>query len=271
MSSKRFFSHHLYVRASHSFATIKNTSCSYKYIISSHAGERVTEEQFLPTVVLSSKAPLSTLEGQKAQNLLDALLLLGGASPYSHKLQLRSSIDPRYYNDIKKVGSEHNGEKQYEERIGTALVKYSAYPNGTIMVYVACSKNPFKLEDEITLYSFLGQVRDRLLYFVNDPHEGMVPPINEWILTGWDINKDIPVTDMFQLSAPNIQLKEASRVFRLYIKSLGDKAVCRVEESVKVHSSIEDALHTIIRTIPSQDYTKYIQDPEMTTLLGGVA
>jgi hypothetical protein len=47
------------------------------------------------------------------------------------------------------------------KRIGRAVVKYSVYPNGTIMVYVACSNNPFKLEDEITLYSFLGQVRDR--------------------------------------------------------------------------------------------------------------
>jgi hypothetical protein len=49
----------------------------------------------------------------------------------------------------------------------------------------------------------------------------------DWILTGWDINKDIPITDMLQLSAPDIQLKEASRVFRVYIKSLGDKAVCK--------------------------------------------
>ncbi len=120
------------------------------------------------------------------------------------------------------------------------------------------------MEDEITLYSFLGQVRDRLLYFVTDPHERRVPPLTEWILTGWDINKDIPVTDNFQLSAPNIQLKEANRVFRLYIKSLGDKAVYRVEESVK--TSIVDALDTIIGTVQSQDYTKYIRDPEMNLL-----
>jgi hypothetical protein len=83
----------------------------------------------------SSNVPLSTLEQPKAQNFLDALLLLGGASPYIHKIQLRLSIDARYYNDIQKVCSEHNGEKQYEEIIGTAVVKYSLYPNGTNMVY----------------------------------------------------------------------------------------------------------------------------------------
>jgi hypothetical protein len=116
------------------------------------------------------------------------------------------------------------------------------------MVFVACSNNPFKLgdeADEITLYSFLGQVRDRLLYLVTDPHERIVPPITKWVLTGFDINRDIPVTDRFQLGGINIQLKAAGRVFRLYIKSLGDRAVYRLEESVKTHSSIVDALHTI--------------------------
>jgi hypothetical protein len=43
---------------------------------------------------------------------------------------------------------------------------------------------------------------------------------------------------MLQLNAIKIQLKDAGRVFKLYIKSLRDKAVCRVEESVKMHSSI---------------------------------
>jgi len=102
------------------------------------------------------------------------------------------------------------------------------------MVFVACSNNPFKLEDEADtsiLYSFLGQVRDRLLYLVSDPQERIVPPITEWRLVGCDMNKDIVVTDMLQLTAINIQLKDADRVFRVYIKSLGDKAVYRVEES----------------------------------------
>jgi hypothetical protein len=175
--------------------------------------------------------------------------LLCRSAPYIHKIQLRFSIDLGYYNDIKKVCSEHNGEKQYEEIIGTALVKYSVYPKGTIMVYVASSNNPFKLENEadlLTLYSFLGQVRDRLLHLLADPRELIVPPITEWVLTGCDRNKDITVTDRLQLSAINIQLKEADRVFRLYVKSLGDKAVYRVEESVKMNSSIADALHTMI-------------------------
>ncbi|MGC2684911.1 MAG: hypothetical protein WA323_23880 [Candidatus Nitrosopolaris sp.] len=84
-----------------------------------------------------------------------------------------------------------------------------------------------------------------MLYLDTDPSECIVPPIIKWVLTGCDINKDITVTDMLQLSAINIQLKDANRVFRLYIKSLGDKAVYRVEESVKLRSRLVDVLHTI--------------------------
>src|SRR5215467_9499930 len=67
----------------------------------------------------------------------------------------------------------------------------------------------------------------------------------KWILTGCDINKDVTVSDKVQLTAIDIQLKDAGRVFRLYIKSLGDKAVYRVEESVKMWCPIVDILRTI--------------------------
>jgi hypothetical protein len=200
------------------------------------------------TELSSSKAPLSNLVQQKAQNLLDILFSLGRSPLYIHKLQLQLSLESGYYIDIQKTCSKYNKSKQHEEKIGTAVVKYLVYPNGKIMVFVGCSNSPFKLEDEADesiLYSFLGQVRDRLLYLVTDPHERIVPPIIKWILTGCDINKDITVTDMLQLSAINIQLKDADRVFRIYIKSLSDKAVYRVEESLKMHTCLIDVLHTI--------------------------
>lgn len=57
---------------------------------------------------------------------------------------------------------------------------------------------------------------------------------------------------MLQLIAINIQLKDADRVFRLYIKSLGDKAVYRVEESLKMRCILVD----VLRTIRSPSYRK---------------
>ena len=44
---------------------------------------------------------------------------------------------------------------------------------------------------------------------------------------------------------PNIQLKYANRVFRFYIKSLGEKAVGRIEESVKFQVPLFEALNSI--------------------------
>lgn len=88
------------------------------------------------------------------------------------------------------------------------------------------------MKDEDTLFSFLGQIRDRLLYIVNDPRERAIPNIMEWRLSGCDINKDIEISDMVQLSSIDIQLNCADRVFRLYVKSLHDKAVYRCEESL---------------------------------------
>jgi hypothetical protein len=51
-------------------------------------------------------------------------------------------------------------------------------------------------------------------------------------------------------------------VFRLYVKPLGDKAVYRVEESVKMRSPLVDVLHTIrgsILVIENQTSTMMTQ------------
>jgi hypothetical protein len=68
----------------------------------------------------------------------------------------------------------------------------------------------------------------------------------EWILVQCDVNRDIEINDKMQLTLPDIQLKDADRVFRLYVKSLQDKAVYRAEESVTFDKILPDALENII-------------------------
>jgi hypothetical protein len=68
----------------------------------------------------------------------------------------------------------------------------------------------------------------------------------EWVLKQCDLNKDIEISDKAQITLPDIQLKYAQRVFRLYVKSLQDKAVYRAEESLTLHNApICEALRTI--------------------------
>jgi hypothetical protein len=145
------------------------------------------------------------------------------------------SIDKEYYTTIEKQSHSINRGKIYEEHIGKANVKYTYYPNGKVEILVACSSNAFKIETDgnvSILFSFLGQVKELLLIQLSDIRERMVPPITEWKLVQCDINNDVEIADKAQVTFPDIQLESADRVFRLYVKSLHDKAVYRCEESL---------------------------------------
>ena len=139
------------------------------------------------------------------------------------------SINKRHISEDKAVRS-------HEEIIGRRHVRYILSSNGTIQIAIRSNNSPFRLEielDESILFSFLGQVKDRLLYLLSDVKELVVPPITEWILIQCDVNKDVKIDEKGQLTLPDIQLKYADRVFREYVKIIQGKAYCRVEESVK--------------------------------------
>ena len=201
-----------------------------------------------------SNNPISNaLDYQKARYFLDVLKLIRFSPLCIHKLQLQLSINSEVYHDVKHEFNKYNRVKVHLERIGTQVkgipnVKYLIYPNGRVLVYIACSDTPFKLEsdnDVSFLFAFLGQVRDRLLYVLSDVRERFVPSIMDWRLLECDVNKDVVVDDIDQLTLPNILLKDADRVFRLYVKSLHDKSVYRCEESLTIDLPISLALDEI--------------------------
>jgi hypothetical protein len=200
-------------------------------------------------VAHSSISPLSdTVEYQKARSFLDILTQLPFAFLHIHRLQLMLSLDKEYYTGLKQEPCRKNKAKLYEEIIGTRHVSYTFSPNGTVLISVVSSDNPFRLEtdeDVSALFAFFGQVKDRLLYHVSDLRERIVPNIMEWHLKGCDINKDIEIDNNMQLTLPDIQLKHADRVFRLYVKPSGDKAFYRIEESLSPSLILPQALDTI--------------------------
>lgn len=114
-------------------------------------------------------------------------------------------------------------------------------------VYVTTTDTPFRIdrdEDVSALFAFLGQVRDRFLYHVSDIKEQHVPNLLNWILKQCDLNKDVEIDDVAQLTFPDIQLKSADRVFRLYVKVIKDKSYCR-EESLTLNQILPEALDNI--------------------------
>jgi hypothetical protein len=177
----------------------------------------------------SDSIAIQSLEGY-------VLPLLPSVPSHIHKMQFKLKITPECYAELHELRVDTgNKGKEHVEIIGKVRVSYRFYANGTVMVFTESSNNPFKLEDETDLsrlIAFFGQVRDRLVTFLADTHERIVPGILEWELTQCDINKDISVGEGLQYTGLKLQVKHFDRLFRVYIKSIGKDTVCRVEESL---------------------------------------
>jgi hypothetical protein len=157
-------------------------------------------------------------------------------------------LNSEFFNELKKREQPINRAKPYEENISRRHVTYRLSPNGTVEVYVATTDTPFRIErdeDISALFAFLGQVRDRFLYQVGDIKEKHVPAILNWILKQCDLNKDVEIDDIAQLTCPDIQLRSADRVFRLYVKIREGKAYYRGEESLTLNQILPEALDNI--------------------------
>ena len=165
-------------------------------------------------------------------------------------------LNPEYFNELKKREQPVNRAKPFEENIGRRHVTYRLSPNGTVEVYVATTDNPFTIErdeDVSAIFAFLGQVRDRFLYHVSDIKEKHVPTLLNWILKQCDLNKDVEIDDIAQLTFPDIQLRSADRVFRLYVKIREGKAHYRGEESLTLNKLLSQALDNIRHPYKSLD------------------
>lgn len=194
----------------------------------------------------------NAFEYHKAQSLLDILAKLQFTELYIHRLQLTLSIDKEYYQALARKAALINRAKRFEDIIGRRHVTFIFSPNGRVEISIRSSDTPFKIEtedDEAILFSFFGQVRDRLIYCISDVRERAVPQITNWILKGCDLNRDFEIDENAQLYLPDIQLKHAGQVFRMYIKSLHDKAICRVEKSLTPDLTLIRVLDSIISPV----------------------
>ena len=128
------------------------------------------------------------------------------------------------------------------------------------MIYISCSNTPFKLEveeDVSSFFAFLGQVKDRLIHFLNDFSESAIPPIMDWILVQCDLNKDIGINIIEELSIPNLQLRIHDRIFRLYVKSIHGSSSYRLEESKQVNQEIRFAIPEIMANSNTSHHSYY--------------
>jgi hypothetical protein len=193
---------------------------------------------------------IGTQNKHKVTHFRELLSQLALTLLYIHKLQLKTRIDKEYHDLVKlpKVGI----AKVHCERMGQAHgppnVEYRIHTNGTVMIYISCSDNPLRLVDEqdvLKIMMFLGRVEDRLRVLLGDRREEAVPPALEWVLKACDVNKDIEIDNMAQLTLPDIQMSLAERAFRGYVKLVGEKAYYIMEEPCTPNEAVPTALEKL--------------------------
>ncbi len=190
------------------------------------------------------------LEPLKAHDFETLLKLLSFAILYIHKLQIQTWIDKENYKLLQF--KKENNSKAVKERIGNHVVEFRFHPNGSVMIYVSCSYQPFRLFDDQDVSSilfFLGRVEEKLKTVLRDNRDTVTAPVNRWILKGCDVNKDVEFEGAAQVTLPDIQIPFAEMALRAYVKPIGDKVFYRVEYSLTPNQPIRQALESLRKEV----------------------
>lgn len=194
------------------------------------------------------------LDHQKAHQLLQIMINLQTRPLFLHKIQAMIQLREDCYDLINTTPFTGNLGRKVVELIDGKQVSHTYYKNKKVAIDVACSNTPFRLETEediVILYSFFGQIRDRLEYQISDPRGRIVPFISQWTLKQIDFNKDVPITDEAQITLPDIQLTSALQTFRLYVKNLEGTAHYTCERSIVIEKPLTLYLSSVLN--PSID------------------
>jgi hypothetical protein len=171
---------------------------------------------------------------------------------------MKTKLSNNYYSDIDIVPRNRTKGKLIRERIGLREVTYTYYPSGSSTMEVRCSYSPFRIgtDDDVNiLFAFIGQIKDRMTIHLNDPRESGVPDINVWTLKQCDVNVDIELTDLGQVTLQDIQISTLGRILGTYVKILESKSVARWEETIRPNSLLLEAFDSIAhpnRTLENQ-------------------
>lgn len=188
---------------------------------------------------------IDSLGDHKAQNFSQALALLGPLLLFIHKLQLWTTIDLQKFNPFEESNLL---PRSFTERIGVYDVKYEIYLNGSVMIYVISSNQPFRLyneQDVIDILAFLGKAEDRLRTILSDPRGRIVLPVSKWVLKCCDVNKDVKISSVAQVTLPDLQIPFVDKAFRAYVKPMDEDVVYRVEWSLVPDKPMREALADI--------------------------
>jgi RecA/RadA recombinase len=215
-----------------------------------------------PTGVRSSSSPnghsslsrdgpplANILEYRGIQDFYHALIMLKVAPLAIHNIRLYLKLtDPKRYDVISTDYEEENKAKVLRRRKGDVHTTYKVYPHGAVEIFIECSKAAFPIEtdsDITELFSFVGGVCHTLQDWLYDVNAYIVPPITQWRLVHADVCKDVKVPERLHLTVPNMELRTAERVLRMYVKNLGPVSVLRLEEMRVFEEAFDEAVNSL--------------------------
>jgi hypothetical protein len=76
-----------------------------------------------------------------------------------------------------------------------------------------------------------------------------VPSSLEWVLVGCDVNKDVHIGPMAQLTTINLQINSAIKGFRSYVKQVEDTAFYRFEKYVNPSEPVSTAFESLSKDV----------------------
>jgi len=120
------------------------------------------------------------------------------------------------------------------------------------MIYIISSNHPFRLyneQDVFDIITFLGMVEDRFRTLLSDPRGRIVSPVRHWILKGCDVNKDIEIDWVAELTLPDLQIPFIDKALRAYVKPMGNDVFYRVEWSLVPNKPVKQALENIRKEV----------------------
>jgi len=92
-------------------------------------------------------------------------------------------------------------------------------------------------------------VQENLSNLFSDTRGFIVQPARTWILKECDVNKDIQIEPMAQLTSINLQINPAIRGFRSYVKRIDDKAFYRFEHPVNPTAPVSSAFESLRKDV----------------------
>jgi hypothetical protein len=142
--------------------------------------------------------------------------------------------------------------KVHKEKIGQAHgphnIEYHIHTNGTVIIFISCSDNTFRLyeeQDVSDILIFLGRVEENLCNLFSDTMDMIVPPVKKWILKGCDVNKDVEINSVAPMTLPDIQIPLFERAVRGYVKLIDDRVYYRIEQSLTPNEPINISLEKL--------------------------